>query len=245
MENDETLLRNAGTTRDRRPDDRVEELELEVAIARNVRQLRHNSGLSVGDMAARIGISKAMLSKVENAQTSCSLSTLALLSKGFDVPVTYLFRGADTERPASFVKAGKGTPIVRSGSQAGHEYHLLGGLRGEQVQTQGDILAFQALRDAEGGGLGQRDPLRELLQGEAALLRGEALEDEVVNTRDESGSARRASSRPVSSPAATSIAASSLAALLDHPSSMPLPLTRSSNSRASAWRPKKMSHSAR
>lgn len=136
MENDETLLRNAGTTRDRRPDDKVEELELEVAIARNVRQLRHNSGLSVGDMAARIGISKAMLSKVENAQTSCSLSTLALLSKGFDVPVTYLFRGADTERPASFVKAGKGTPIVRSGSQAGHEYHLLGGLRGEHKRLE-------------------------------------------------------------------------------------------------------------
>jgi transcriptional regulator with XRE-family HTH domain len=136
VENDETLLRNAGTTRNRRPDDKVEELELEVAIARNVRQLRQNSGLSVGEMAARIGISKAMLSKVENAQTSCSLSTLALLSKGFDVPVTYLFRGADTERPASFVKAGKGTPIVRSGSQAGHEYELLGGLRGEHKRLE-------------------------------------------------------------------------------------------------------------
>ncbi|MCX8562898.1 XRE family transcriptional regulator [Mycolicibacterium mucogenicum] len=136
MENDETLLRNAGTTRNRRPEDKVEELELEVAIARNVRQLRQNSGLSVGEMAARIGISKAMLSKVENAQTSCSLSTLALLSKGFDVPVTYLFRGADTERPASFVKAGKGTPIVRSGSQAGHEYELLGGLRGEHKRLE-------------------------------------------------------------------------------------------------------------
>jgi transcriptional regulator with XRE-family HTH domain len=136
VENDETLLRNAGTTRNRRPEDKVEELELEVAIARNVRQLRQNSGLSVGEMAARIGISKAMLSKVENAQTSCSLSTLALLSKGFDVPVTYLFRGADTERPASFVKAGKGTPIVRSGSQAGHEYELLGGLRGEHKRLE-------------------------------------------------------------------------------------------------------------
>ena len=54
MENDETLLRNAGTTRNRRPEDKVEELELEVAIARNVRQLRQNSGLSVGEMAARI-----------------------------------------------------------------------------------------------------------------------------------------------------------------------------------------------
>ena len=38
------------------------------------------------------------MSKIENAQTSCSLSTLALLAKGFDVPVTSLFRGADVER---------------------------------------------------------------------------------------------------------------------------------------------------
>ena len=77
----------------------VDELEFEAAIGRNVRQLRQQQGLTVAEMAARVGISKAMMSKIENAQTSCSLSTLALLAKGFDVPVTSLFRGADVERP--------------------------------------------------------------------------------------------------------------------------------------------------
>lgn len=72
-----------------------------------------------------------MLSKVENAQTSCSLSTLALLARGFDVPVTSLFGGAEGERPASFVKAGQGARIVREGTKEGHEYQLLGSLRGE------------------------------------------------------------------------------------------------------------------
>ena len=130
------LLRNAGTARDRTADEAIETLELETAIARNVRELRHQHGLSVGDMEAEIGISKAMLSKIENAQTSCSLSTLSLLAKGLDVPVTSLFRGADTERPASYVKAGRGTPIVRNGSQAGHEYVLLGSLRGEHKRLE-------------------------------------------------------------------------------------------------------------
>ena len=51
--------------------------DLEEAIARQVRALRRATGLSVGDMAEKVGISKAMLSKIENAQTSCSLSTLA------------------------------------------------------------------------------------------------------------------------------------------------------------------------
>ena len=87
-------------------------VDLERAIAHQVRSLRLASGLSVGDMAAKVGISKAMLSKIENAQTSCSLSTLARLAAGLDVPVTSLFRGADTRREAVFTKNGQGAEIV-------------------------------------------------------------------------------------------------------------------------------------
>ncbi|MBB3601443.1 transcriptional regulator with XRE-family HTH domain [Mycolicibacterium sp. BK556] len=131
------LLRNqSGTARDREPHEPVAELEFEAAIAHNVRLLRQQLGLSVADMAARVGISKAMMSKIENAQTSPSLSTLALLAKGFDVPVTTLFRGADVERPAAFVKAGTGARIVRTGTREGHEYELLGSLRGEHKRLE-------------------------------------------------------------------------------------------------------------
>ncbi|MCV7020966.1 helix-turn-helix domain-containing protein [Mycolicibacterium aichiense] len=131
------LLRNqSGTARDRDPHEPVADLEIETAIARNVRQLRQQLGLSVADMATRVGISKAMMSKIENVQTSPSLSTLALLAKGFDVPVSTLFRGADVERPAAFVKAGTGARIVRNGTKAGHEYELLGSLRGEHKRLE-------------------------------------------------------------------------------------------------------------
>jgi transcriptional regulator with XRE-family HTH domain len=131
------LLRNqSGSARDRDPTQPVDEVELETAIGVNVRKLRQQHGLTVAEMAVRVGISKAMLSKVENAQTSCSLSTLALLAKGFDVPVTSLFRGADVERPAAFVKSGGGAHIVREGTREGHEYRLLGSLRGEHKRLE-------------------------------------------------------------------------------------------------------------
>lgn len=134
---DVSLLRNeAGTARERAPGDNVDELELETAIARNVRESRIRHGLSVADMADRVGISKAMMSKIENAQTSCSLGTLNRLAKGLDLPVTSLFRGADIERPAAFVKAGSGARIVRAGSKNGHEYELLGSLRGEHRRLE-------------------------------------------------------------------------------------------------------------
>ena len=77
-----------------------------------------------------------MLSKIENAQTSCSLSTLARLAAGLDVPVTTLLRGAESERPASYVAAGTGARIVRAGTKEGHEYELLGSLRGEHKRLE-------------------------------------------------------------------------------------------------------------
>lgn len=137
QDHDASLLRNrAGTARERRASEPVEEMGLEEAIARNVRGLRVQHGLSVGDMAERVGISKAMLSKIENAQTSCSLSTLARLAVGLDVPVTSLFRGAEVERPAAFVARGTGARIVRAGTKEGHEYELLGSLRGEHKRLE-------------------------------------------------------------------------------------------------------------
>src|SRR5580698_3266234 len=86
---------------------------LEQIIAVRVREQRHALGLSIGDMAVRVGISKAMLSKIENAQTACSLTTLSRLARGLEVPVTALFRGLDDEREAVFVEAGHGARIVR------------------------------------------------------------------------------------------------------------------------------------
>ncbi|MDX2909523.1 XRE family transcriptional regulator [Streptomyces griseiscabiei] len=108
------------------PDDKA----LERVIAVRAREYRQAVGLSVGEMAQRVGISKAMLSKIENAQTACSLTTLSRLARGLDVPVTALLRGMDDEREAVFVPAGHGALIVRRGTRVGHEYAQLGSLRG-------------------------------------------------------------------------------------------------------------------
>src|SRR3954464_12194917 len=118
------------------PSDTPTGVDLEKVIAKRVRALRRSTGLSVGDMAVKVGISKAMLSKIENAQTSCSLNTLARLAAGLDVPVTSLFRGADTEREAVFVESGHGAVIVGRGTRIGHHYELLGALRGQHKRLE-------------------------------------------------------------------------------------------------------------
>jgi transcriptional regulator with XRE-family HTH domain len=110
--------------------------DLEAAIARQVRTLRRAAGLSIVEMADKVGISKAMLSKIENAQTSSSLSTLARLASGLDVPVTALFRGADTGHDAVFTENGRGSQIVGRGTRVGHDYELLGALRGAHKRLE-------------------------------------------------------------------------------------------------------------
>ena len=92
--------------------------------------------MSVAEMAAKAGISKAMLSKIENAQTSCSLTTLAKLAAMLDVPVTALFRGADAGREAVFTEAAHGSVIVGRGTRVGHHYELLGALRGQHKRLE-------------------------------------------------------------------------------------------------------------
>ncbi|MER7604645.1 XRE family transcriptional regulator [Nocardioides sp. NPDC127503] len=135
-EHDDLIRNTTGIARDRAPGAVAEELALENAIGANVRTLRLRYELSVTELADRIGISKAMLSKIENAQTSCSLSTLARLAHGLDVPVSALIRGADGEREASYTKAGQGAEITRTGTKQGHAYELLGALRGEHRRLE-------------------------------------------------------------------------------------------------------------
>ena len=110
--------------------------QLGQVIANHVRARRLEIGLNVGQLAERTGISKGMLSKIENSQTSPSLTTLERLAGALDMPVTSLFRGLAEERDAVFVKAGSGPEIVRKGTRAGHTYELLGSLRGPYKRVE-------------------------------------------------------------------------------------------------------------
>jgi len=109
---------------------------LEDVIAKRVRELRLAKGISLAELARLTGMSKAMLSKIENAQTSCSLSSLARLAEALAVPVTALFRGLDAQREAVHTPAGHGAQIARRGSNVGHLYQLLGALRGEHKRLE-------------------------------------------------------------------------------------------------------------
>lgn len=117
---DQALTQNPHAVKEAR------EKNLEVAIGRQVRELRKRQRMTGADLAAQTGLSVGMLSKIENGVISPSLNTISLLAHALRVPLVQLFSGYEEERGCMHVKAGEGAEIEREGTRAGHQYNLLG-----------------------------------------------------------------------------------------------------------------------
>ncbi|NTV11518.1 MAG: helix-turn-helix domain-containing protein, partial [Zoogloea sp.] len=117
--------------------DQTESGSLERYLGSTVRELRQKHGLTIADVADRAGISRGMLSKIENAQTATSLDTLSRLAHALGVSLATLFRQYDVPGGgAQLVKKGEGMEVVRRGTKRGHTYHLL-------AYDQGPVKLFE------------------------------------------------------------------------------------------------------
>jgi transcriptional regulator with XRE-family HTH domain len=102
------------------------EKDLELAIGREVRAFRRQQEITVAELSASTGLSIGMLSKIENGNTSPSLTTLQTLANALSVPMTAFFRGFEETRMAVHTKSGEGVEMDRAGTRANHQYNLLG-----------------------------------------------------------------------------------------------------------------------
>ena len=99
---------------------------LEIAIGREVRSHRRQQNITVAELSAQTGLSIGMLSKIENGNTSPSLTTLQTLAHALSVPLTTFFKGFEERREAVHTRSGEGVELEREGTRAGHQYKLLG-----------------------------------------------------------------------------------------------------------------------
>ena len=82
---------------------------LERYIGNTIRELRNKQDLTISDVSDLTGISRGMLSKIENAQTAMSLDTLSRLSRALGVSLSTLFRNYDVpDGGAQMVRQGEG-----------------------------------------------------------------------------------------------------------------------------------------
>lgn len=122
---------------DRRPKENAPAEQRSGAVAANaksldrfignvIRELRLKDNLTIAEVAAQAGISRGMVSKIENGLVSTSLETLSKIAQALGVSLAHLFRHYNMPSGgAQLVKNGAGMEVVRRGTRRGHTYHLL------------------------------------------------------------------------------------------------------------------------
>ena len=81
---------------------------LEVAIGIQIRIYRKQMEITVSDLSKMTGLSTGMLSKIENGNTSPSLSTLQTLSNTLSIPLTSFFKQFEEKKGCTHTKANEG-----------------------------------------------------------------------------------------------------------------------------------------
>lgn len=90
----------------------LEPADAEALLAGNLRQERHNRGWTLAELAARSGVSRAMLSKIERGEASPTAALLGRLSAAFGMTMSQLFAQIE-EKPGAQVARAEHQPVWR------------------------------------------------------------------------------------------------------------------------------------
>ncbi len=95
-------------------------------VGASLKRQRQAQRLTIHDVAELAGISRGMLSRIENGQATPSLDTLARVCQAVGLSLSALFKDHDVpDGVARHVPQGKGMVVVRRGTRRGHSYELL------------------------------------------------------------------------------------------------------------------------
>ncbi len=101
-------------------------LHLGSFVGAALKKQRQVQRLTIQDVADLAGISRGMLSRIENGQATPSLDTLARVCQAVNLSLSNLFKDHDMpDGVARHVPAGQGMVVVRRGTRRGHSYELL------------------------------------------------------------------------------------------------------------------------
>lgn len=92
-------------------------MDLGQQIGANLKQLRTERGLTLGQLSSLAGISKAMLSELEKGNANPTINTLWKIANGLKVPYTRLMEGA--EPTATLVRREEVFPQTEEGGTTG------------------------------------------------------------------------------------------------------------------------------
>lgn len=99
---------------------------IEKKIADKVREIRKNKGLTLAQLSEEIGLSRGLLSRIENNQVSPPIATLSKIAQGLDVHIGSFFEEDDSDHEKYAVThKNNRKQITRAGTKIGFTYYSL------------------------------------------------------------------------------------------------------------------------
>ncbi|MFY8039950.1 MAG: helix-turn-helix domain-containing protein [Bosea sp. (in: a-proteobacteria)] len=118
------------------------------AVGSVIRELRELKRITARDLAARAGVSSAMISRIESGQVSPSLSMPEVLAAALETPIASLFR--DTGSAVSdftHVRNGEGLQSRRMMGEHVHDFTALGFHRRVDMQFEAVMVTLERHED--------------------------------------------------------------------------------------------------
>lgn len=122
--------------------------EINTRIAGRLRGLRRAAGLSLGDLAGRAGVSRAMLSQIETLKTNPTIAVLWKVAHGLDVPFSELL-GSEEAPPSARVSLASRARYLYSADRRYRSRPLMGNVPGHRVELYELRLEAGAVEEAD------------------------------------------------------------------------------------------------
>lgn len=90
-----------------------------------LRNLRRQKNLSLDVLAAKTGLTKSYLSKVERGAKTPSLASILKITKAFGIQVGHLFGEITDDDAFCVVRKEERKPIARQGTEKGYKYEAI------------------------------------------------------------------------------------------------------------------------
>jgi len=101
----------------------------ELGLGRKIKQLRVERGLTIQDISERTGLSKGLISQIENEQVSPPISTLMKIANVLEVEISYFFIKENEDSKITVVKKNEritsGRRGIKGSVNVGYTYELL------------------------------------------------------------------------------------------------------------------------
>ncbi|MDY6790852.1 MAG: cupin domain-containing protein [Thermodesulfobacteriota bacterium] len=99
---------------------------LEKRIADKIHEIRKKKGLTLAQLGDSTGLSKGLLSRIENSQVSPPIATLSKISRGLEVPIGIFFE-EDERNNGGYTVTYKNDrkQVIRRGTKTGFTYYSL------------------------------------------------------------------------------------------------------------------------